>query len=72
MAMKKEIRELPTSMLDLHQYYKICSGAGQSRFGVLVPTIIFHKGQEETMYVEFESLFQLFQRRDLVVQILSL
>ena len=60
MAMKKEIKDLPTGMRDQHQYYKICFGAGQNNFGVLVLDIIFHKGQEETMYVEFEALFQLF------------
>jgi len=45
MAMKKEIKDLPTGMRDQHQYYKICSGAGQNNFGVLVLDIIFHKGQ---------------------------
>jgi len=57
MAMKKEIKDLPTGMRDQHQYYKICSGASQNNFGVLVLDIIFHKGQEDISWVKFKALF---------------
>jgi hypothetical protein len=58
LATQREIKELSTTMRQLHEYYKYCYvKAGQGAFGVLIPQIIVQKGKEEVHWVKFEALF---------------
>ncbi|XP_039775654.1 uncharacterized protein LOC120643368 [Panicum virgatum] len=68
----KELQKLPTRMRELHNWYKEQTKNGSITFGVRVPTKIYHQRNEHTMWIEFESLFYLFQKRDLDIQLLSL
>ena len=74
MATEREIKELSTPMHKLHDYYLVDTvKAGCGSFGVCIPKhYIFEKEEEETRWVEYASLFQLFQRRDLDLQIMMM
>ena len=74
MATEREIKELSTPMHQLHDYYLVDTvKAGSGSFGVCIPKhYIFEKEEEETRWVEYASLFQLFQRRDLDLQIMMM
>ncbi|OEL35775.1 hypothetical protein BAE44_0003206, partial [Dichanthelium oligosanthes] len=66
-----ELQSLPTKMRQLHNWYK---GQAKSRtivFGVRLPKDIYHTGADQ-MWVPFECLFNVFQKRDLNNQILRL
>ena len=68
---RKELRNLPTRVRDLHDWYKRLSNVGTTMFEARVPPEIYHTG-EDTLWVDLEYLFNFFQKRDLDVQILSL
>jgi hypothetical protein len=74
MATKREIKELSPAMRKLHDYYLVDTvKVGCSSFGVCIPKhYIFEKEEEETHWVEYAALFQLFQRRDLDLQIMMM
>jgi hypothetical protein len=67
-----EIRNLPTQMRWLHDWYKRQAANQTSSFGLFLPEYVYHGACGSEMYCEFECLFQLFQKQNLDVQILSL
>ncbi|OEL30634.1 hypothetical protein BAE44_0008347 [Dichanthelium oligosanthes] len=67
----KELHSLPTRMKQLHNWYKQQAKLRAAMFGVRVPREIYHM-DPDIMWVDFECLFTLFQKRDLDVQMLSL
>jgi len=74
-ASDKEYKDLPTYMCQLHDYYSFdtTSKAGYNGFEVVIlPGLIFHQNEETKHYVEYEALFQLYQRRDLNTQMMML
>ncbi|KAG2564711.1 uncharacterized protein LOC120683449 [Panicum virgatum] len=70
----KELPRLPLHMRDLHQYYKLDSStAGNSGFEVVIKAdSVFHHLDEMLHHVEYEDLFQLYQRRDMGTQLMML
>ncbi|OEL35220.1 hypothetical protein BAE44_0003761 [Dichanthelium oligosanthes] len=56
----------------LHDWYKGQANPGTIAFGVILPKYIYHGTSRDQMWVGWDCLFQLFQKRDLDVQILSL
>ncbi|OEL33445.1 hypothetical protein BAE44_0005536 [Dichanthelium oligosanthes] len=67
----KELQSLPTRMRQLYNWYKDQAKSETVAFGVRVPKEIYCTGSD-VMWVYFECLFYLFQKRDLDIQILSL
>jgi len=69
-----EFKNLTTYMRDLHEYYMAESTETyQMGFEVIIRhPLVFHYPLEEKHFVGSECLFQLYQRRNLDTQILTL
>ena len=75
MEKDSEIRELSTNMRQLHEYYIFDTiGKKYSGFDVIVvPNVPWFCNSNELWYmVLYEDLFQLYQRRDLDMQMMML
>ena len=72
--MDEEYKNLTTYMHDLHDYYMAQAiETGQVGFEYIIrPPHVFHYPNEEKHFVDWDYLFQLFQRRDLDTQMLML
>ena len=71
---EKEYKKLTTYMRDLHDYYMAQAlEMDQEGFEYIIrPAHVFHYPNEEKHFVGWDHLFQLFQRRDLDTQMLTL
>jgi hypothetical protein len=69
-----EYKNLTTYMRDLHEYYMDkTTEMEQMGFKIIIhKPLVFHYPDEEKHFVGWECLFQLYQRRDLDTQILTL
>ena len=70
----EEYKNLTTYMRDLHDYYMAQAlETGQAGFEYIIhPPHVFHYPNKEKHFVGWDHLFQLFQRRDLDTQMLTL
>ena len=70
----EEYKILTTYMCDLHDYYMAQAfEMGQTGFEYIIhPPHVFYYPNEENHFVGWDHLFQLFQRRDLDTQMLTL
>lgn len=68
------VNQLSTYMRDLHEYYQAQTlEIDASGFEVIIrPPLVFYYDEEVKIYVEWECLFQLYQKRDLDTQMLTL
>ena len=71
---EEEYKNLTTYMHDLHDYYMAQAlETGQASLEYIIhPPHVFHYPNEEKHFVGWDHLFQLFQRRDLDTQMLTL
>ena len=69
-----EYKNLTTYMHQLHEYYlALATETYDFGFEVIIRSPhVFHYPEEEKFDVEWECLFQLYQKRDLDVQLLTL
>ena len=71
---EEEYKNLTTYMRDLHDYYMAQAlEMGQAGFEYIIrPPHVFHYPNEEKHFVDWDHLFQLFQRHNLDTQMLTL
>ncbi|OEL12582.1 hypothetical protein BAE44_0026398, partial [Dichanthelium oligosanthes] len=67
-----ELERLPTKMRRLNGWYKGLAKNPTVEFGVTIPKDTYHQMSGSQLWVPWECLFQLFAKRDLDVQLLSL
>lgn len=73
-ASERELRDLPTNICQLHDYYMIdtCNREYTGFNVVITPGYVFNHDEETVHHVYYEDLFRLYQRHSLDTQILML
>jgi hypothetical protein len=71
---EREINDLPTNMRQLHDYYMIDTKSQEyTGFEVLILSGVVFEWPEETIHhIDYDCLFQLFNRHDLDNQIMMM